>query len=230
MCYGPEPAFRGCWRVEREIQKLSATTRTDYGKGPSRRLRQDGQIPAVAYGKELAPVTLAISPKDLARVLAGPHGRNSVIEIDVAGKQQITTMVREYAHHPVSREILHADFQQVALDKTVDVVVPVKLTGKSTAAVLGGVVSQVFRTLPVRCLPRQIPVVIECDMTDVELGAAVKVSQLTLPEGVKVLYPAEQTVASCLQPEKKGADEATPAEAAKAAAAPAAAAADKKKK
>jgi large subunit ribosomal protein L25 len=225
-----------------EIIKLSAEKRADHGKGPARRLRRDGKIPAVAYGKKLPAVALAVSPKDLRGVLSSAHGKNSVVEIQVEGGAKIVAMVREYAHHPVSRDLLHADFIQVDLAEPVDVVVPFRLVGKSKGVVLGGILTQVFRQLPVRCLPDKIPAFLEQDMTDIDLGESTKVSQLKLPEGVTVRLSPEQTVASVVAPEKKTeAEEAQ--EAAKAAAkapaggaAPAAAAApakadkDKKKK
>jgi large subunit ribosomal protein L25 len=218
-----------------EIVKLSASKRAEHGKGPSRRLRAEGKIPAVAYGKKLVATQLAVSPKQLKAVLASSHGRNSVIELDVDGGEKITAMVREYSHDPVSREILHADFLQVDLGSPVDVVVPFRLEGKAKGLVLGGLLAQVFRTLPVRCLPTQIPSELVADVSDLGLGDALKASQLKLPEGVVVRLPADQTIASVTAPEKV---EETPAEAAKAAApakgaaaakaAPAAAAAKKK--
>ncbi|NUP06323.1 MAG: 50S ribosomal protein L25 [Polyangiaceae bacterium] len=230
-----------------EIAKLSASKRSDQGKGPSRRLRTAGQIPAIAYGKNLAATTLAVDPKALKVALSGPHGRNAVVEVAVEGGSKITAMVREYAHHPVTREILHADFLQVDLAQPVDVDVPFKLTGKPKGVVLGGILTQVFRTLPVRCVPEKIPALLELDVTELDLGESTKVAQLKLPEGVSVRFPAEQTVAAVVAPDTRGEEEAKPgapgAPAGKAApaaaagkAAPAAAAAaakpaaDKKKK
>ena len=149
-------------------------------------------------------------------------------------------MVREYAHHPVTRAILHADFVQISLSEPVDVDVPFRLFGKSKGVVAGGILQQVFRTLPVRCLPEKIPVVIEADVTELDRGESLKVNQLKLPEGVAVRFSAEQTVASVVAPDTKeeepAAAAAAPAAAGKdAKAAPAAAAAkpaaaDKKKK
>lgn len=211
-----------------EIIKLSATKRSEQGKGPSRRLRVEGRIPAVAYGKSLAALPLAVDPKALGAALKTDHGRNVVLELDVEGEQKITAMVREYAHHPVSRAILHADFLQVDLGQPVDVEVPFKLVGKSKGVVLGGILSQVFRDLPVRCVPDKIPAVIELDVTELDLGDSIKVAQLVLPEGVSVRLPAEQTLAAVATPDTR-AEEAEAAKAAPAAdkkAAPA----DKKKK
>ncbi len=214
-----------------DIIKLAAEKRTENGKGPARRLRAAGKIPAVAYGKNLAAMQLSVDPKALLSALTRAHGRNAVVELSVEGASAITAMVREYSHHPVSRAILHADFIQVNLGEPVDVEVPFKLTGKAKGVVLGGITMQVFRTLPVRCVPEKIPALIELDVTDLGLGESTKVSQLTLPEGVTVRLPAEQTVAAVVAPDKRGEEEAAAAPAAaaggKAAAAPAAAAGGK---
>jgi len=191
-----------------DISKLSATTRTEFGKGPARRLRNAGQIPAVVYGKKIDATSLAVDPKALKVALSGPHGRNRVLSVEVAGGTAITALVKEYAHHPVTRAILHADFIQVDLAETVDVVVPFKLVGKAKGITAGGELSQPFRELPVRCLPEKIPVSLEADVTELELGESLKASQLVLPEGVSVRLPPEQTVAAIVAPDKRGEEEA----------------------
>lgn len=216
-----------------QIVKLEAQKRPLQGKGPSRRLRVDGKIPAVAYGKKLAATTLAVDPKALKVAISGAHGMNNVLELDVEGKEKIMAMVREYSHHPVSRAYLHVDFLQVDMNEPVDVSVPFKLTGKPKGAVLGGLLQQVYRILPVRCLPGQIPTHIEFDVTDLGLGEAAKVSQLPLGEGVSVRLPSEQTVVSVVAPDKVVEEEkaaaAAPAGKDAKAAAPAKAAPAKKK-
>lgn len=202
-----------------EIIKLSATRRTESGKGPSNRLRRAGQIPAIAYGKDLAAVQVAIAPKELVKVLGSDHGKNSVVELDIEGGEKLTVMVRDYAYHPISRQLVHADFLAVKLDQPVDVAIPLRAVGKAKGLVQGGIVQQIFRTIPVRCLPEQIPSIVEVDITELDMGESLKASDLKLVEGVTVLLPEEQTIVVCNAPEK------APAEEAAAAAAPAAAAA-----
>lgn len=215
-----------------EIIKLNATRRPEAGKGPSRRLRKTAQIPAVAYGKDLAAVKLAVAPKALLQVLTSPHGQNSVVELDVEGAEKLTVMVRDYSYHPLSRELVHADFVSVKLDQPVDVEVPFFAVGKAKGLVKGGILQTVFRRLPVRALPEQIPVKIEIDVTELDMGEAFKANQVKLPEGVKVRLPEDQTVVVCAAPEKGGEEEAAakgaPGAPAAAGAAPAAAAAPAK--
>jgi large subunit ribosomal protein L25 len=205
-----------------DIAKLSATPRTEGGKGPSRRIRREGLIPAVAYGNKKEAVQIAVSPKALKAVLMGAHGVNSVVELAVAGGETFNAMVRQSSHHPLSRELMHADFYRVELDKTVDVSVPFRTTGKPKGVVLGGILQQIYRELPVRCRPAEIPVFIETDVTELELNGTIKVNELKLPAGVSVRLPAEQTVATVAAPER-----VTEEETAKAAAPAAAAAAGK---
>jgi large subunit ribosomal protein L25 len=178
-----------------EIVKLEVVTRTEFGKGPSSRLRREGQIPAVAYGKNLPAANIAVSPKALMAVLNSDHGRNSVVELSLSKEKTITALVTEYSYHPVTRSLIHADFLEISLEEPVEVIVPFETYGKSKGVTEGGTLRLVRRVLPIRCLPQQIPVRIRHDITNLGLAEAVKVSQLTLPEGVSVVLPPEQTLA-----------------------------------
>jgi len=208
-----------------DLRKISVNARQGKGKGEATRLRRSGQIPAVAYGKKLAAQSLAVKPEELRSVLTSERGRNTVIELDVDGTSKLTVLLRDYQHHPVSRAILHADFVQIALDEPVDVQIPLEMTGKPVGVVKGGVLRQVFRRIPVRCLPQKIPVKVVHDVTELDLDGHVPAKALALPEGVEVRLPPEQTVIAIVT-EKAAPEEeeqaAAPAAAAGAAGAPAA--------
>lgn len=210
-----------------DLKKISVSSRDTAGKSEAKRLRRSGRIPAVAYGKHLAARSLAVSPDELRSVLSSERGRNTVIELDVEGKDKLTVLLRDYQHHPVSRQILHADFVQIALDEPVEVQVPLEITGKAAGVVKGGILRQVFRRVPVRCLPAQIPVKIVHDVTELDVDGHVPAKALAVPEGVTVRLPPEQTVAAIVSEKQTAEEEPTGAAAAPAAAAPAAAA-DKK--
>ncbi|HTV23592.1 MAG TPA: 50S ribosomal protein L25 [Polyangiaceae bacterium] len=207
---------------------LLASLRPQGGKGPSRRLRAEGKIPAVAYGADIAATSLAVSPKELRRLLSGEHGLNTVVELEVDGKVKMHTLVVDYQVHPVTRAILHADFKKIDLDKPVDVEVTLELVGKSVGVTMGGELHQIFKKLPVRCRPAQIPVKLVHDITEISLDQAAHVKELKLPEGVEVLLPPERTIATVYTAKKRkdeeeaaaeGAAAATPAGASKAPAA-----------
>ena len=153
---------------------------------------------------------MAVSPKGLVEILKSEHGQNTVVELGFDGSKKITALLREYTVHPVSRALLHADFVEIKLDKPVDVEVPFLCKGKAVGVVLGGILRQVYRKLPIRCLPEQIPVIIEYDVTALNLGDHVKASDLALPAGVSVRLPADQTVAGIVAPEKEKPEDVEP--------------------
>jgi large subunit ribosomal protein L25 len=207
-----------------ELTKFNANVRAESGKGASARLRKTGQIPAVAYGKNLPVQSLSIAPSDLSGVLTSPHGRNSVIELDVVGQKKLTVLIRDFQYHPLTRELLHADFVQIALDQPVDVYVPLDATGKAKGVVDGGMLRQVFRRLPVRCLPEKIPAKLVHDVTALGLNEHVFAKDIAVPEGVTIRLDPEQTVlAVAFEKQQVEEEEAKPADAAAAAAAPGAA-------
>jgi large subunit ribosomal protein L25 len=193
-----------------EIIKIEAALRPQSGKGPANRVRQQGRIPAVAYGKTLAATPIAIAPEALVGILHSQHGKNAVVEIGVDGGKSITAMLREYTYHPVTRAPLHADFVEIKLDQPVDVEVPLTVKGKAAGIVLGGVLRQVFRTLPIRCLPEKIPTSLEHDVTPLGLGEHVKTSEIAVPEGVTIRLPPEQTIIAVVAPEKEREEAAAP--------------------
>jgi large subunit ribosomal protein L25 len=202
---------------------LEASVRPSHGKGPCRRLRASGQMPAVAYGLGDGATPLAVSPKALGKILSGEHGLNTVVDVQVAGQANFPALVVDYQIHPVTRAFLHVDFKKIDLDKTVDVEVKLELTGKPEGVTAGGELHQVFRKLLVRCRPRQIPVKLVHDVTSLALDTVAHVKDLKLPEGVEVLLPPERTIAG-VQMAKKRKDDEEEAAAAAAGATPDAAA------
>ena len=190
------------------MHSVTANPRTETGKGAARRLRNSGQIPAVAYGKGLPATTLSIAPKDVVTVLKSERGQNTVLQMKVNGGNDLLVMIKDYSFHPVSRALEHVDFVEVKLDQPVDVDVPLITLGKAAGVTLGGLLRQVYRTIPVRCLPDRIPLKIETDVTELKLGDAIAAKDLKLPEGVEVRLPAEQTIVSVVAPEKDRSEEA----------------------
>ncbi len=203
---------------------VTANARSSSGKGPARRVRAAGQLPAVAYGPGEGAHAISVFAKDVKAILAAPLGQNTVVTLSVDGAPSLA-MLKSYEYHPLTREILHADFYKVALDRKIVVRVPFHLTGKSKGvATQGGVLRQIYREIPVVTTPDKIPAEITADVTNLELGQSFHVRELTLPAGVTVKLDAGQTVASVVAPEKeeKAAAAVPGAPATPAAAAPAA--------
>jgi large subunit ribosomal protein L25 len=201
---------------------LDVKPREGVGKGAARRLRSAGSIPAVAYGKGLASTLLAVSPKEILSILNSERGQNSVIEMQgPVGK--LLVMIKDYTYHPVHRGLEHVDFVQVRLDQPVAVNVPLVPLGKPPGVTAGGIIRQVYRTVPILSVPDKIPVKIEVDIGHLELNEHVSTQDLKLPEGVTVRLPAEQTLVAIVTPDKEVEEEPDPAAVAAAAAAAAAA-------
>ncbi len=215
-----------------EFHKIDASLRAERGKGPSARLRREGKIPAVAYGPGHATTAITVNPKDLMAAVTGPWGRNAVLELVVDGAEPFTALLAEHTYHPLSRDLVHADFLCIDVNKPVEVEVPLTTTGKAAGVVEGGTLRQIFRKLPISCLPAAIPQFIEFDVTEMNQNDVRKVSDLTVPEGVTIRLPIEQTIVA-VDPAVEEEVEAVPGaegEAAAAAAPAAAAPAEGEKK
>ncbi|MCC7538756.1 MAG: 50S ribosomal protein L25 [Deltaproteobacteria bacterium] len=211
-----------------ELQTIRATHRPGIRKNECNRLRRAGQVPAIFYGGGERGVQLALYPKEITKALSTAHGRNAVLRVEVEGEPERLALFGDIQIHPVSRELLHADLKRVSLDKPVHVSVPVETTGKAAGVTAGGELRLVFRRVPVRCLPEQIPAKIVVDVTTLELNAVIPAGKLPVAEGVSVLLPADLTVVAVVTEDKRESAEETAAAATPAAgAAPAAAAAGK---
>jgi large subunit ribosomal protein L25 len=175
-----------------ETVTIEARPRSATGKGPSRRLRREGFIPAVTYCRGTETVAIEISRERLRSILRSDKGRNSLITLAVAGGQSYSVMVKDYVVHPVTRQLLHADFQQVDLSLPVEVEIPFRTVGKSKGEAAGGTLLQNLRHLRVRCQPANIPLVIEANVSELEIDSVLRVRELTLPGGIELLHREDQ--------------------------------------
>lgn len=178
-----------------EATVLKATPRSDRGKGVARRLRRADLIPGVVYGGKEEPIAISLSPKALKEVLTGTYGSNALIKLEIEGGASVDSLIAEYQYHPLSRALLHVDFRRVNVNEEGDYSVPFELKGRPKGVVLGGDLRQVYRTLPVRCLPTLVPEKIVHDITELGLDEVLAVKELSLPEGVSIRYPESRTVA-----------------------------------
>ena len=215
---------------------LSADDRGATGKGANRKLRVAGRIPAVIYGKSRDAQSVTLDPKALETLLhKSGAGLNTLIDLSVSGRTD-TVLVKELQRHPVHGSYVHVDFFKVDLTQKITVSVPIHFVGKARGVEFGGILDHPLRELEVECLPRAIPEFVEVDVSALEVGQAIHVSEVRLPEGVEVKTDPTLPVASVVLPAAEV--EATPvetvvegevAEGAEAAAAPAEAGAAKGK-
>ena len=173
---------------------LKATVRQNSGKGPARQLRKVGKIPSIAYGPGMDTLSLAVVGAELRSILLSDRGRNTIISLEVDDGTSHEVMVKEYTVHPLSRDLLHADFIRIVEGKPITCEVPFVTTGKSKGEQEGGTLLANVRTLPVRCLPKAIPDKLEFDVSELKIDDVVRVQELTVPEGIEVLLPAERKI------------------------------------
>lgn len=212
--------------METQFGKLEATRRTTTGKGVNRKLRRAGRIPAVVYGEGGPAESITVDPNALLKSLDPARRGNTVLELTVTdgdSKQQLKVMLKDYQSDALRGNLLHADFVRVHDDTVVNVDIPLRLTGKSVGIVLGGKLYQVFRKLPVACKADSIPAEIVADVTALDVGSTLSVSELPLPAGVTVKLREQQTVAHVSMPRGLKDEEETTDTTAVVAAAPAAA-------
>jgi large subunit ribosomal protein L25 len=174
---------------------LSVSTRDSSGKGSARSLRKSGRVPAVIYGHGREPQTLSINTRDLEKLLEHISAENTVIDLDLDGRNS-RTLIREIQRHPFKRQILHVDFQELVAGEKVIVRVPVILVGVPDGVRMdGGILDQTMRELEVEVDPANIPNHIEVDVTKMVIGSSLHVSDITLPEGVEVVAEEDASVA-----------------------------------
>lgn len=177
---------------------LKAHPREETGKGAARKLRQNGQVPAVVYGREADTIHLTLDTQDTEHLFRRISVDNTIVEIDLEGeKAPIQTLVREIQTHPWKANLLHVDFYRIEAGVAVDVDVPLHLIGTPVGVKMeGGVLEQVIHDLPMRCIPSKIPEVIEVDVSEMEVNDVLHVSDIEFEEGVEVTIALDRTVCS----------------------------------
>lgn len=175
---------------------VASTSNREIGTGPSRRVRQEGNIPGVVYGLGQDPVPVAVVYTDLREVMKGPAGLNTVFSLDIDGTPT-QVLLKEFQRDPVKRTVVHCDFLRVDNDVPVKVTVPVHLVGRATAVLdSGGIVEQKMFSMRVKCNPNLIPAVIDVDVSHLTPENRVSVGDVNLPDGVNPLMDDRITIAA----------------------------------
>ena len=185
-----------------EALTLAAEARERAGKGASRALRREGRIPAVVYGGKEEPLSIHVEERLLRRMLGTGHFTNSIVMIDVGGKQ-VRTLPKDVHFHPVSDRPLHVDFLRLAKDATVEVSVPVLFINEEESPGLkrGAVLNVVRHELELVCDADKIPDDIRIDVTGLDVGDSIHISNVTLPAGsVSAITDRDFTIATIVAP------------------------------
>ena len=180
--------------------KLTAERRTAMGRSAVRKLKAAGSIPAVIYGAKDKPEPLQVSRRDINAMLSHAAGENILVELEVAGKSRMA-LVQEVQHAPVGGAILHIDFHAVSMDEMIEADVPLEPTGTANGVKnMGGLLEQNLRTLAIECLPSDLPDVLRVDVSALNIGDAIHVREIPLPQGVTTRVQPDLTAFSVLAP------------------------------
>jgi large subunit ribosomal protein L25 len=208
---------------------LTAKVRKAGSSNEARRIRKDGNLPAVFYGETSEPKSLILSYKEVRNAFLNDPGNRSLFTLTIEGDGSYPILVKDFQISPVTRKLLHVDFLRIDPAKKVTVKVPLTLKGKAQGVEKGGQLQQSEREIPVKGLPADIPPVIEADVTPLNLGQTMHMSQVALPETLTLVKTVDLPVALVSIPKGLKTEEAAEAPEAQAAA-PAKGAKGEKKK
>jgi large subunit ribosomal protein L25 len=171
-----------------DIFVLNAETRTDMGKGASRRLRRDGNVPGIIYGGDKAPQMLTVNHNDLLRRLENEAFYSHVLTLNIDGNTE-SAVLKALQRHPAKPFVLHADFQRVDMTHKIHMHIPIHFINEDNCVgvkIGGGSISHQMVEVEVHCLPQHLPEYLEVDMGNIEIGQVLHLSDLSLPEGVEI--------------------------------------------
>ena len=185
-----------------EIRELTVERRDGRGKGAAKRLRREGRVPAILYGAVSEPLPLSVAPKDIQRVLHAHAGGGVLVNLRLPGETEArTAVVRDLQFDPVRDTLVHVDLQAVRMDEEITVEVPIHVVGEAAGVKeQGGILAVLLRTVEVACLPTLIPERLDVDVSALRIHDVVTVSDLKLPEGVRVTTSGGQAVATVSAP------------------------------
>lgn len=176
-----------------ERVKLVVSERSKLGSAESRRLRKQGLIPGVLYGRA-TPVTFVVGERELRAALTTSAGGHAVLDVSVEGGSAHSAILKEFQRDKVRGTITHVDFLEVRLDQPIQTTVAVTLVGDSVGVREGGVLNQVTTEINVEALPLEVPQHIEADVSEVGVNESLRLSQVPVPSGVTFLDDPEETV------------------------------------
>lgn len=175
---------------------VASTSNRETGTGPSRRIRDEGNIPGVVYGLDQDPIVVSVGYAELRDALKGPSGLNTVFSLDIDGTPT-PVILKEFQRNPVKRTVVHCDFLRVDDNVPVKVTLPIHLVGRASKILdSGGIVEQKMFQMHVKCAPNNIPVSIEVDVSKLTPDSRLSVGDITLPEGVVAQMSDRITVAA----------------------------------
>jgi large subunit ribosomal protein L25 len=182
-----------------EQNTINLEPRSSLGKNKARQLRAQGLLPGVVYGKGIDPVPVTLNPKELVAALSGTSGQNTILNVKGCGSLDGSlVIVADLLRNPLNKAMQHVDLHKLNMTEKIRVHVPVKLTGTAIGVKEGGMLDFPTHSLEIECLPDRIPAGITVDIAKLAIGHSIHVSELSLPEGVKVLLDGRASIVSVL--------------------------------
>ena len=179
--------------------ELALELRSRTGKNICRQLRKDGRLPGIVYGKGIDPVPVTLDPKDLGSILAGEGGQNTLLTVKGGGELNGSmVIIADILRESLKRTMLHVDLHKLNMNEKVRVDVPLALVASAAGVKEGGLLDFAHHTIEIECLPAQIPERIEVDITDLNIGQSIHVSDLKLPSGAKAVLEGRVSLVSVL--------------------------------
>jgi large subunit ribosomal protein L25 len=181
--------------------KLEAQERETVGTTAAAKLRREGLIPGVIYGRGKKSHAIAVPERELRAVLGGPHGRHTILDVTLAGqKTSHASILKDFQVDPIRGKITHFDLHEVRLDQPITAQVAIELTGESPGVKAGGVLSALVREVNLEALPLELPDRLVLDIGSTEIGSTLRVADLTAPEGTKILDDPDTVVVTVAAP------------------------------
>jgi large subunit ribosomal protein L25 len=188
--------------VAGERVKLPVAQRTKLGSAESRRLRKQGVVPGVLYGRN-EPVAISVGERELRAALTTPAGTHAVLDVAIDGGSEHSAILKEYQRDRIRGTITHIDLQEVRLDQPIHAAVAVHLVGEAIGAKEGGVLSQVTIEVHVEALPLEVPQHLEADVSELHIGGSIRIGELQIPDGVTLLDDPETVLATVTTPTRE---------------------------
>jgi large subunit ribosomal protein L25 len=183
--------------------EINAEKREEYGKNVARRIRREGRIPAVLYGAKTEALPLTLDKAEIIQILKSDSGENTLFNVKV-GTDNLTAMIKDMQTDPVRDVILHLDLIHVAMDKEIKISVRVEIVGEAVGVKNeGGFVDMMSRELEVECLPSDIPEQIEVDITELHMHQSLKMGDIVLPPGIKLVSDPDTVIVVIASPAKE---------------------------
>lgn len=174
---------------------IAAESRDSRGKNEANRLRAKGSMPAVVYGGPNGPLAVAVSPKEIARILHSKTGHNTIFNLAVTDKESTPVMIVDWQNDPIKDSLLHVDFKRIDLNQRITVKVPINTHGDPKGVkIQGGIQELVTREVEIECLPNDIPEQFDIDVSELLIGQNIRAADIPLTGSMKLLSPPDAVI------------------------------------